>query len=178
MNDLFDRFMQVKADRLAPTTLQRYEGLLQRYLRPAFGGRRVSSVKASDLVGAYAKWSKGRVKGRTVRHAADLTRNVMNRAVKWDLIARNAAALLDGDDLPKVNKPESTVLTASELRQLLEEAQSPTNRCVARGYVTAGSAFYPVVAFAAYTGARLGEVLAMRWQEIDFGAALRRSVVP
>lgn len=67
MNDLFDRFMQVKSDRLAPTTLQRYEGLLQRYLRPAFGKRRVSSVKATELVGAYARWSKGPVKARTVR---------------------------------------------------------------------------------------------------------------
>ncbi len=179
MNELFDRFMQVKTERLAPNTMQRYEGLLKLYLRPAFGIRMADSVKAGDLVAAYARWSKSGVGVRTIRHAADLMRNVLNRAVKWGIVDRNPAALLDGDDLPKLKKPESTVLTASELRTLLEEANNPTKRCNARGYLSACSAFYPVIAFAAYTGARLGEVLAMRWQDVDFEsgkAAIRRSL--
>ncbi len=179
MNDLFDRFMQIKAERLAPNTMQRYEGLMKLYLRPAFGARMAGSVKTAELVAAYARWSKGRIGARTVHHAADLMRNILNRAVKWGIIDRNPAALLDGDDLPKLVKPESTVLTASELRALLEEAKNPAKRCDARGYLSASNAFYPVIAFAAYTGARLGEVLAMRWQDIDLEsgtAAIRRSL--
>jgi len=35
---------------------------------------------------------------------------------------------------------------------------------------SAYAAFYPAVAFAAYTGARRGEVLALRWSELDFDA--------
>ena len=41
MNELFDRFIRVKSDRLVPSTLvQRYEDILRVYLRPAFGRRR------------------------------------------------------------------------------------------------------------------------------------------
>ena len=168
MNELFDRFMQVKAERLAPATLHRYDGLLGVYLRPAFGTRKAGSIRATDLVSAYSQWARRPISGRTVRHAADLMRNVLNRAVKWGILPRNPATLLDNDDLPKVVKPESTVLTEAELRQLLAEAQRPALRSQARGYLCAHSAFYPALAFAAFTGARQGEVLAVRWRDVDF----------
>jgi integrase len=167
MNDLFDRFMQAKENRLAATTLQRYEGLLRLYLRPAFGAKRVANVKAVDILAAYAEWSKRSISARTVRHAAELLRNVFRRATKWEIILRSPGASLDADDLPKVLKPESTVLTELEVHQLLQEARSPTHRCTARHYLTACSTFYPAVAFALYTGARLGEIMAMRWQDVE-----------
>ena len=167
MNELFDRFMHVKSDRLAPSTLQRYESLLQVYLRPAFGEASVSDVKTADLVATYARWSKKKIGARTVRHAADLMRNVLNRAVKWNLILRNPALLLDADDLPRLRKPASAVLTEAELSRLLEEAKHPTRRSCKRGYLSAYPAFCPAVAFAAFTGARRGEILAMRWRDLD-----------
>jgi integrase len=168
MNELFDRFMQSKQGRLAATTAQRYECLLRLYLRPAVGGKKVGSVRTVDLLAVYAQWSKRSVSGRTVRHAADLLRDVLRRAVKWEVILRSPAASLDSDDLPKALKPESTVLTESEAQRLLKEAKHPTHRCTARHYLTAQSVFYPAVAFALYTGARLGEIMAVRWQDVDF----------
>ncbi|MEO6834662.1 MAG: tyrosine-type recombinase/integrase [Candidatus Tumulicola sp.] len=167
MNELFDRFMQSKENRLAATTLQRYEGLLRLYLRPAFGAKKVADVKAVDILAAYAQWSKRSISPRTVHHAAELLRNVLRRAVKWEIILRSPGASLDTGDLPKVLKPESTVLTEFEVHQLLGEARNPIQRCTARHYLTASSTFYPAVAFALYTGARLGEIMAMRWQDVD-----------
>jgi integrase len=167
MNVLFDRFMQAKENRLAATTLQRYEGLLRLYLRPAFGAKKVANVKAVDILAAYAQWSKRSISARTVRHAAELLRNILRRAVKWEIVLRSPGASLDADDLPKALKPESAVLTELEVQQLLQEARNPTHRCTARHYLTAGSTFCPAVAFALYTGARLGEIMAMRWQDVD-----------
>ncbi|MEO6834839.1 MAG: site-specific integrase, partial [Candidatus Tumulicola sp.] len=103
----------------------------------------------------------------TVRHAADLMRNVLNRAVKWNIIPRNPALLLDADDLPRLRKPVSAVLTEAELSRLLHEAKHPTQRSRKRGYLSAYPAFYPAVAFAAFTGARRGEILAIRWHDLD-----------
>jgi integrase len=172
MNELFDRFMQTKEDRLAPGTLTRYDGLLRLYLQPAFGLKKVTSVRPVDLLAAYAQWTKRSVSGRTVQHASDLLRNVLRRAVKWDIIARSPCASLDADDLPKVIEPETVALTEPEVRQLLEEAKNPTRRCTTRGYLTAGNTFHPIIAFALYSGCRLGEILAVRWQDIDFGQKL------
>ena len=167
MNELFDRFMQAKEGRLAATTLQRYESCCGF----TCGRRRRQEgwqLKAVDLLATYARWSKRPVSGRTVHHAAELLRNVLRRAVKWEVILRSPAASLDADDLPRAVKPESAVLTETESQQLLQEAKYPTHRCTARHYLTAQSAFYPAVAFALYTGARLGEIMAMRWQDVDF----------
>jgi integrase len=171
MNELFDRFMQLKSDRLAPSTLQRYEGLLAVYLRPAFGAMSVGTLKTADLTTTYARWSRRKIGARTVRHAADLMRNVLNRAVKWNLIPRNPASLLDTDDLPRLRKPASAVLSEAELSRLLEEARHPTQRSRKRGYLSAYASFYPAVAFAAFTGARRGEILAVRWCDVDLNDA-------
>ena len=129
MNELFDRFVQSKENRLAATTLQRYECLLRIYLRPAVGTKKVASLRAVDLLAAYTHWTKRGVGARTIRHAAELLRNVLRRAVKWEVITRSPAASLDADDLPKVLKPESAVLTESEVQVLLQEAKHPARRC-------------------------------------------------
>jgi hypothetical protein len=92
--------MQTKEGRLAATTLQRCESLLRLYLRPAIGRKKVAGVGAVDLLAMYAQWSKRSVSGRTICHAADLLRNVLRRAVKWEVIVRSPAASLDADDLP------------------------------------------------------------------------------
>jgi integrase len=171
LNDLFDRFMDVKSKKCAATTLQRYDSLLRTYLRPRFGKIALGKLKTADLVSAYALWSRSNVTARTVLHAHDLMRNALNRAVKWGMVSQGVAGSIDMDDLPKATKPESAVLNESELRRLLDEAKKPSQRSTSRGYLSAYAAFYPAVAFAAYTGARRGEVLALRWSELDLDAA-------
>jgi integrase len=167
LNSVFDRFMAAKQKKCAATTLQRYEGLLREYLRPTFGSVKLLELRTADIVAGYADWSQGDASARTLLHAHDLMRNVLNRAVKWGLAHRSVADNIDTDDLPKAAKPESTVLTESELRRLLDEAKTPTSRSKARGYLSGFPAFYPAVAFAAYTGARRGEVLSVRWRDLD-----------
>lgn len=78
-----------------------------------------------------------------------------------------SAASITCEDLPKVFKPESTVLNENELRHLLAEAQSPTFLAKKRGTISSLPWFYPALVFAAYTGARRGEVLATRWPDLD-----------
>ena len=167
LNDVFDRFMASKLRKCAATTLQRYDGLLHKYLRPTFGRMELLELKTADIVAGYAAWSRDAVSARTLLHAHDLMRNVLNRAVKWSLVHRSVADNIDTDDLPKAVRPESVVLTDSELRRLLDEAKNPPSRSQARGYLSAIPAFYPAVAFTAYTGARRGEVLAVRWRDLD-----------
>lgn len=164
LDDVFDRFMAARQRRCAATTLQRYDGLLRKYLRPTFGSKELLKLKTADIVGGYAAWARSDVSARTLLHAHDLLRNVLNRSVKWGLAHRSVADNIDSDDLPKAVRSESIVLTESELRRLLEEAKNPSSRSQARGYLSAIPAFYPAVAFASHTGARRGEVLAVRWR--------------
>jgi|HubBroStandDraft_5_1064220.scaffolds.fasta_scaffold00034_39 integrase len=83
-------------------------------------------------------------------------------------VSRNVAALVSGDDLPKAVKPKPKALTSAELTKLLAEAKNPTSRSKKWGYLSSQPWFYPAVFFAAYTGCRRGEILALRWQDVNF----------
>ena len=170
MSDLFDKFMTHKAKRLEATTIDRYKGIIATYLRPTFGKMRLTALRKAHLIEAYEKWQaekQTRRSGRTIRHVHDLLRATLNWAVSLDYVQTNVAGKISSDDLPKAFKPESTVLNEKELRHLLAEARSPTVLAKKRGTVSSLPWFYPALVFAAYTGARRGEVLATRWPDLD-----------
>lgn len=179
LGDLFDRFLNQKRSSKEDNTIQRYETLVKLYLRPRFGSMQAGQLRPHHLMTAYSDWlehgREGRtvVSAKTIRHAHELLRNILNWGVRRELLSRNVAALVADDDLPKVVQPKPLALTEDELRKLLAEARSPSSRSKKLGYLSAQAWFYPAVAFAAYTGARRGEVLAVRWSDVD----LKKKVV-
>jgi integrase len=134
---------------------------------------KASQLKPRHLMAAYSERLKSGPKGRivsakTVRHAHELLRNILNRGVRHEALSRNNAALVGDDDLPKAVKAKPLALTEGEVRKLLTEAKTPTSRATKRGYLSSQPWFHPAVAFSVYTGARRGEVLALRWSDVSF----------
>jgi integrase len=176
---LFEHFMAAKnAGNRAPTTLARYGTLYTTYIKPAFGTMLLKNLDQHHLTDAYSRWSlKGKsghpLSPRTVRHIHDLMRGMLNYAVRKGKVSRNIATLVS-EDLPRAVKPSSVALTEEELRHLLECANQPTAWAKKRGVVSAQGWFAPAVWFAAFTGARRGETLAVRWRDLnlDEGTAL------
>jgi integrase len=165
--------MKAKRTNKESTTLVRYHSLVSLYLKPRFGSMRAGALKPFHLTSTYCEWMEtgrdGRaVSARTVRHIHELLRNILNWGVRSERLTRNVAALVSDDDLPKVFKPKPLALTEEEVRTLLEEAKTPTSRAKKRGTLSSQPWFYPAVAFSAYTGARRGEVLALRWSDVNF----------
>ncbi|MFZ0365297.1 MAG: hypothetical protein WAL67_13920, partial [Candidatus Cybelea sp.] len=107
------------------------------------------------------------ISGRTVRHVHDLMRCVLNYGVRRDVVARNMAALIAPEDLPKAPKPEPKALNEAEVKRLLEAARKPTGRSTKRGCLSAEAWFAPAVALSVYTGALRGEVLAVKWSDVN-----------
>lgn len=173
LSDLFADFLRQKRMKKEQNTMRRYETLVKLYLKPKFGDKKAKQLKPFHLTDAYTDWQQngrdGRdaVSAKTIRHSHELLRNILNWGVRREVLSRNVAALIDDDDLPKVVQPKPLALTEGELRKLLDEAKNPSSRSKKRGYLSAQSWFYPAVAFAAYTGARRGEVLALRWSEVN-----------
>jgi integrase len=173
LDELFGGFMKAKRANKESTTLERYESLISLYLKPRLGSLRAGALKPFHLTNAYNDWTENgrdgrRVSGRTVRHVHELLRNILRWGVRKELLTRNVAAFIEDDDLPKTVRPRPIALTEVELRKLLDEAKNPSSRSKKRGYLSAQPWFYPAVAFAAYTGARRGEVLALRWSDVNF----------
>ena len=91
---------------------------------------------------------------RTVAHYRTVLRTALTQALRWNLVARNAAALTSP---PRVPHYEFRSLTALEARRLLDAAKG-----------TRLEALYTV---ALCEGLRRGELLGLRWQDIDLDNA-------
>ncbi|MGA7353985.1 MAG: site-specific integrase, partial [Candidatus Cybelea sp.] len=183
--ELFSEFMEKKKPpALAISTYDRYGIFGKLYLLPSFGSMKIRDIRQGHLLDAYASWrangSRNKaISGRTVRHVHDLMRCVLNYGVRRDVVARNMAALIAPEDLPKAPKPEPKALDEGEVKRLLQAARKPTERSIKRGCLSAEPWFAPAVAFSVYTGARRGEVLAVKWSDLNLEGRLvtiRRSL--
>lgn len=184
LKQLFGEFMKRKQQTVEASTFERYEMFGRLYILPRFGDIKVRDIRQSNLVDAYGEWRvsgsrKKPISGRTVHHVHDLIRCVLNFGVRRDLLARNVAALIPSEDLPKASKPEPRALNEREVTRLLDAARNPSERAKRSGGPSAEPWFYPAVAFAVYTGARRGEVLGLRWSDVGIEsktATIRRSL--
>jgi integrase len=184
VSTLFEQFIKAKiVSKRAPKTLERYGTLYATYLGPRFGEMILNRLKQHHLTDAYAKWLAAGKSGkplsaRTLRHIHDLLRAMLYYAVRKEYIHQNVAALV-AEDLPQARKPESVALDEQQLKTLLECAQNPSGWARSHGVISAQTWFAPAVWFAAYTGARRGESLALRWGDLDFTqktAVIRRAI--
>jgi integrase len=182
--ELFGEFFQIKRRTLSASALERYEGLFDNYIGPAVGRTKLIALRPEDLTDAYARWSSNGVggkplSGRTVHHLHDLIRCALNFGARREWVGRNVAASLEAEDLPRATKPEPIALDEAEMATLLSAAHNPSERAKRSGGPSAEPWFYPAVAFALYTGARRGEVLGLRWSDLDFESntvTIRRSL--
>jgi integrase len=74
----------------------------------------------------------------------------LERAVKVEIVSRNVASAISP---PKVESKEVQALTANQMSDALSKLESHT--------------LYPIVALALGTGMRRGEILALRWADLD-----------
>ncbi len=102
-----------------------------------------------------------------MHHLHDLIRCALNFGVRREWVTRNVAACLETQDIPKATKPEPIALNEAEMAALLSAARRPSERAKRCGGPSAEPWFHPAVTFAIYTGARRGEVLGLRWTDID-----------
>lgn len=151
------------ATRVTPKTLERYKELLASYVRPRLGQRRIQELEAVSFTDFYAtlrREGRGAGKGlsaRSVGHVHRVLHGALEEAVARRLISRNPTR---GATRPRVEEREPETLTAEQLPELLRKLR--------------GHTLYPIAALALATGMRRGELLALRWQDVDFDASRLR----
>lgn len=145
-----------------PTTLDSYRYLIERHIAPALGRVPLAALKPLDLQRFYAeKLNSGRLDGRgglsarSVQYIHGLLRESLGSAVKWELISRNPAEAVDP---PRQERREMQVLDVDAVQVFLEAAR--------------GTRFYALWVLDVTTGLRRGELLGLRWEDVDLEAGI------
>jgi integrase len=142
---------------LSAKTVERYRELLRKHVAARVGVIPLQKLQASDLLKVYAAMAKAGLADRTRLHVHRVVHRMLGHAAKWGKVTRNAATLVDA---PRVDEEELEILTADEIGKVLQSLR--------------GRSLFPIVSLALATGMRRGELLALRWQEVDVdGSKLR-----
>jgi integrase len=145
----------------SPRTAEGYQAIVNRYLIPALGGISLCELQPRHLEKYYADaLSHGRLDGkgglspRTVLHQHRLLSEALSHAVKQGLLVRNVAEAVVP---PRPGGSEMATLSGADVPKFLDAAGQ--------------TAFYTLFYAALYTGMRRGELLGLRWCDIDLGKA-------
>jgi integrase len=144
-------------------TFETYAAHLKQ-VRKHLGATRLQKLRPVHLTELYAKLlredrgeGRGGLTARTVGHIHRVMHRALGHAMQWGLTAANAAEVIEP---PRVASTEIEILRAPEIALILDKLR--------------GRPIYPIVALALATGARRGELLALRWSDVDLEHARLR----
>ena len=143
-------------------TYERYERIVDD-INAHLGDTLLRDLKPLAIQSFYATLlASGRKKGGglsplTVQHIHRLLRKALHQAVRWEIIEKNPA---DGVEAPRVQRKEMVALDRDGLAALLRALR--------------GTKLYLPTLLAATTGMRRGEILALRWSDVDLQAGTLR----
>lgn len=142
------------------STLGDYESYLRIHLEPFFGERPLRRIERSEIEAFIARKREEGKAGKSVLNYLGFLHSVFAYAERRGMITGNPVKLVDK---PRAagSDPDVRFLDEGELEGLLaavpRDGRGPTERAI---YLTA-----------AMTGLRQGELLALRWRDVDWAAA-------
>ena len=133
-----------------PRTAERYAELLRCHVTPILGARPIQQIQASEIDTLYLMLEK-KLAPRTVHHVHTVLGACFKSAVRKGIVTANPVA-----------RAEAPSPGESDHGRALDEDQL---RALIVGFK--GSSIFPIVAVAAFTGARRNEILALQWGDLD-----------
>jgi integrase len=154
---LLEAFMTTAT--LAPTTRQDRASVVTNHLLPSLGDMPLWKLTARDCDQLYARMAAAGSGPSRVRCAHVVLHRAVAQAVRWGWVARNPVSAATRPPVPRTT---ITPPGAEDVRGLLAaaEGRDPVLACWLQ--------------IAVATGARRGEVCALRWSDVDLGAATVR----
>lgn len=173
---LTERWLPIQKSRIRPSTFDAYRRNVELHVLPALGRRPLDKLTADDIDLFYAtlltegsrkrtKGSSGGAKGgpraglspKSVRNIHVMLNKAMSDAQRKGLVTRNVVALADAPTLKNRHEGDVKAWDAQQLRVFLAAVH--------------GHRLHPAFHLSAFTGMRRGEVLGLRWCDLDLEAA-------
>ena len=151
---LIARWIEIVSPNLSPSTLEGYRGWSRRAIVPKLGKIPVAKLDVMTIEDFYRTLVSEGLSALSVRHVHAVLRRALVSAQRWGWIVANPAALAE--------PPRAAV-----------KEQKPPSPAEARGFIAWCIAhdeddLAVVLRLAAISGARRGELVALRWSDVDF----------
>lgn len=130
--------------------------VIRGYLMPRFGDRPLHELTKDDLRGLRGELA-ARLKPKTVNNVIGLAKKILATAVDWDVVPASPWSSVKP---LRVTRPVVAYWTGEERDAFLARAWAEAPAMAA------------LVAVAAFTGLRRGELGGLTWSQVDFGARL------
>jgi integrase len=138
-------------EKIKASTAYSYQSMLKTYVIPAWGHRLIDSIVPQDITLFFDARRKERLSDKYRLNLYGLLNVLFEVATQYDLIESNPVRRKL--HRPAVERAEKPVLSAAQLRDVI--AHFPGEH-------------QPLALCVAITGLRLGELLALRWCNVDF----------
>jgi len=157
VGDYLKRWLKDVEDTVRRSTYEGYEYAVRPHIVPALGRIKLKDLTSAHLRSFYRdRLDSGRAPA-TVYKLHVVLHKALKAAVADGLIPRNAAA---GLKLPRITREEIDPLTEEEARRLLETVR--------------GDRLETLYVLALNTGMRQGELLALKWDDVDLERGVLR----
>jgi integrase len=137
---------------LKPRTWTRYEQLMRVHATPVLGTLALEKITPQHLQRLYRELEQAGSGAGTVRQLHAVLHKAFKQATLWNLVPRNVA---DAVTPPRPKRQEMKTLSPEQARTLLQAAE--------------GDRYEALFVLALSTGMRQGELLGLRWQDVDVG---------
>ncbi len=135
------------------TTYESYERVIRCHIKPELGRRKLKTLAPDHVQALYQRKLDSGLTPGTVRLVHSVLSRALDQAVKWGSVPRNVCKATTP---PKPDSEEIKPLDSEQARQLLESAS--------------GDRLEALYVLAVTAGLRIGELLALRWQDVDLEA--------
>lgn len=140
----------VATHNVRPTTLAHYRATAVNHIVPRLGDVLVQKLTAAKIQAVYSAMIADGKGARTVQLVHLRLQQALALAVRWNLLVRNPCDLVKP---PRNRRKELRTWNREEARRFLDAAS--------------GDVYAPLWEIALATGMRRGELLGVRWQDID-----------
>lgn len=141
-----------------PSTIDGYESVLRQHIRPRFSSTRINQIKRNDIKEFIGLLMTKELTRSTIRNAISILRGIFNQAMEDELLESNPAANLGRfTRAARSSGVKGVALTADEAERFLLAAKEVCPE------------YAPLFLLAVRAGLRRGELVALQWQDLEFG---------
>ncbi len=149
----FNQFADMYLERVVPLmkSIRTERDRVKRWMRQ-FATRPLGQITRAE-VETWRREKMSRCKPATINRDLSRLRHMLNIAVEWELLEESP---MQGMKFLRENNARTRYLSVGECHRLIDSCMAPHIRAI--------------VTVALHTGMRLGEILNLRWQDLDFSS--------